>query len=156
FESAMYTFVFLWSPILENAQVSGSTLPYGLILASFMVSFMIGSLIFKALNGRRQWLPEAIVQLAFGVAANRFSSSTPPPHHQDQTFLLMAFNIFEACCGLYFPSMGTIRGRFVPEETRSTVMNVFRIPLNLIVVAALLKVDSMSSALLFSICTSLV
>ncbi|RKO84280.1 hypothetical protein BDK51DRAFT_10829, partial [Blyttiomyces helicus] len=155
FESAMYTFVFLWSPILEKAQATGGTLPYGYIFASFMVSIMIGSVIFKELNGRRRWSHEAIVQLAFGVAA--VSLFVPVfTAVGDETFLFLTFNIFETCCGLYFPSMGTIRGRFVPEETRSTVMNVFRIPLNLIVVAALLKVASMSSALLFSICAMLV
>ena len=69
-----------------------------------------------------------------------------------------SFNLFEVCCGLYFPvslvkgptntfptlsliqAIGTLRGRYVPEETRATVMNIFRVPLNLIVVSILVKV----------------
>lgn len=40
----------------------------------------------------------------------------------------------------------------MPEETRATVMNVFRVPLNLIVVASLLKVHSMQYTTVFIIC----
>jgi hypothetical protein len=64
----------------------------------------------------------------------------------------MAFNVFEFSCGLYFPSVGTIRGKLVPEETRATIMNVFRVPLNLIVVGSLLKVHSMAYTSVFGIC----
>ncbi len=35
---------------------------------------------------------------------------------------------------------GTMRGKFVPEEVRSTIMNIFRIGLNLIVVVVLWNV----------------
>lgn len=43
-------------------------------------------------------------------------------------------------CGIYFPSVGTMRGKFIPEEVRATVMNFFRIGLNFIVVMVLLNV----------------
>jgi hypothetical protein len=46
----------------------------------------------------------------------------------------------QVCCGMYFPSIGTMRGKFVPEEVRSTIMNIFRIGLNLIVVVVLWNV----------------
>jgi hypothetical protein len=38
------------------------------------------------------------------------------------------------------PYPGTMRGKFVPEEVRSTIMNIFRIGLNLIVVIVLWNV----------------
>lgn len=43
---------------------------------------------------------------------------------------LVAFFAFEVCCGVYFPSGGTMRSKYVPEEVRATVMNMFRIGLN--------------------------
>ena len=52
----------------------------------------------------------------------------------------MGFCVFEVCCGVYVPSLGTMRGKFVPEEVRSTIMNIFRIGLNLIVVLVLWNV----------------
>jgi len=52
--------------------------------------------------------------------------------------LLMAFTIFEMCVGLYFPVIGIIKSKVVPESCRSTLYNYFRIPLNVIVCGALL------------------
>jgi hypothetical protein len=47
-----------------------------------------------------------------------------------------------------------MRGKLVPEETRATIMNVFRVPLNLIVVGSLLKVHSMAYTSVFVICAA--
>ena len=45
----------------------------------------------------------------------------------------VAFLAFEACVGLYFPMMGTLKGDIVPEDMRSTIYNLYRLPLNVIV-----------------------
>ncbi|KAJ3042289.1 Molybdate-anion transporter [Rhizophlyctis rosea] len=154
FESAMYTFVFLWSPVLEG--VTGVTLPYGIIFSSFMVSIMIGSVVFRVLL-RDGWAHVQIARLAFAIAISLGWIDEPQLRRtQDDLLLFVCFNLFELTCGLYFPSIGTIRGRYVPEETRSTVMNVFRVPLNLIVVCALLKVDPTMNSTLFFLCGCLV
>ncbi|KAJ3086218.1 Molybdate-anion transporter [Quaeritorhiza haematococci] len=142
FESAMYTFVFLWSPVLEKLADENETLPFGVIFAAFMVSIMIGSVIFRALL-KDGWRHEDIGKLAFLVAA---IALFVPVLTENSTIVFAAFNLFETCCGLYFPTIGTIRGKFIPEETRATVMNVFRIPLNLIVVVSLLKVATRAAA----------
>ena len=65
-----------------------------------------------------------------------------------------AFLLFEVCCGLYFPSAGTLRGKVIPERSRSAVMNLFRLPLNALVVAVLLNVDAISKQTLFAILVS--
>lgn len=49
FESSMYIFVFLWSPILEEMGIGN--INYGLVFSTFMVSLMIGSILFKRLEG---------------------------------------------------------------------------------------------------------
>lgn len=38
--------------------------------------------------------------------------------------------------------MGQMRGIYVPEEARTTIINLFRVPLNLIVIFILLMVRS--------------
>jgi len=53
---------------------------------------------------------------------------------------LVAFCVFEACVGLFWPSMMKMRSQHVPEETRSTIINFFRIPLNLFVCVVLYNV----------------
>lgn len=40
---------------------------------------------------------------------------------------LFGFCAFEATCGIYFPAMGTIRGEYLPNDTRSTIMNLARV-----------------------------
>ena len=52
----------------------------------------------------------------------------------------MAFCVFEAAVGLFWPSMMKMRSQHVPEDTRSTIINFFRIPLNLFVCVVLYNV----------------
>ena len=58
FEGSMYTFVFLWGPVLESSctyedkicmliPCEASDLPYGWVFATFMVCIMIGSIVFR-------------------------------------------------------------------------------------------------------------
>ena len=54
---------------------------------------------------------------------------------------LLAFCCFEVLIGVFWPTMMTLRAEHVPEHERSTIMNVFRIPLNLFVCIILWKVS---------------
>merc|ERR1712086_751398 len=47
--------------------------------------------------------------------------------------------------GLYFPMMGTLKGDIVPEDMRSTIYNIYRFPLNVIVLLPLLMNFSIST-----------
>ena len=53
---------------------------------------------------------------------------------------LGAFCVFEFCVGLFWPSMMKQRAAHVPEEMRATIINFFRIPLNLFVCLVLYNV----------------
>ena len=148
FESAMYTFVFMWSPALEKIASEKTSIPFGLVFASFMVSIMIGSLFFRILSNHHS--NENIARMAFALSTVSFMMCIV--NIKTEFLLFFWFNVFECSCGIYFPSVGTMRGKYVKEETRATVMNVFRVPLNLIVVVSLLKVDSMAFSSVFLIC----
>jgi len=65
----------------------------------------------------------------------------------------VAFLVFEACVGLYFPMMGTLKGDIVPEDMRSTIYNIYRLPLNIIVLMPLLLNFSISTT--FTVTTSI-
>ena len=150
FESCMYLFVFMWTPILEVSTPKGEKLPHGLVFASFMVSMMIGSNLFKSL--RKIGKPEDILRHCYLGAAVCMSI---PIFTSDQTMLMIAFCIFEGICGVYFPGMGVMRSQYVPEEVRATVMNIFRIGLNLIVVVVLHNIESMKNESVFLLCIML-
>jgi hypothetical protein len=41
---------------------------------------------------------------------------------------------------VFWPALGTMRSKYIPEQTRATIMNFFRVPLNAIVVIILCNV----------------
>lgn len=61
---------------------------------------------------------------------------------------LLGFCTFEACVGIFWPSIMKMRSQYIPEEARSTIMNFFRIPLNIFVCVVLYNVSTKSSILL--------
>ncbi|KAI9465738.1 hypothetical protein BJY52DRAFT_1220488 [Lactarius psammicola] len=46
FEGSMYLFVFIWVPTLQESSLYPSSLPLGYIFSAFMVSMMLGSLVY--------------------------------------------------------------------------------------------------------------
>ncbi|EOD06924.1 hypothetical protein EMIHUDRAFT_218632 [Emiliania huxleyi CCMP1516] len=51
-----------------------------------------------------------------------------------------------ACVGCYFPLIGTLRSKYLPDAYRGVIMNLFGIPLNLIVVAVFLSIGKLGLA----------
>lgn len=136
FESAMYLMVFSWTPALQAASdASGQgEIPHGMIFSSFMVSIMIGSSLFTFLL--KQQPIELFSRNVFLVAVACFAVTTLS---SDVLYVYTALLMFEVVCGIYFPAMGSMRAKYVPEETRSAIMNFLRVPLNVIVCATLYK-----------------
>ena len=46
FEGSMYLFVFIWVPTLQESSLNPSSLPLGYIFSAFMVSMMLGSMVY--------------------------------------------------------------------------------------------------------------
>merc|ERR1719229_857215 len=63
----------------------------------------------------------------------------------DVVFRFIAFLAFEACVGIYFPLIGALKGDIVPEDMRSTIYNIYRFPLNVIVLLPLLLAFSITT-----------
>jgi len=150
FEGSMYVFVFMWTPALtEDPTVDGTALPYGLIFACYMVCIMIGSSVFTMLVNRGVRL-ETIGTLLLLTAAFALSL---PAIFTEAKIIIFGFLLFELCCGLYFPCFGTLRGKYIPEDSRATLMNFFRVPLNFLVVIVLLKVSYFANSTVFIVTT---
>jgi hypothetical protein len=134
FEGSMYIFVFCWTPLLKSFAGDKEELPFGLIFSTFMVSCMTGSSIFSILVEKHSIEKLAVVLLAFasvGMAIVGFGMN------ESVSFVGMLF--FEVCVGMYFPIMGTMKGGIVPEDKRAAIYNLYRIPLNFIVLFSLLN-----------------
>jgi len=150
FEAAMYTFVFMWTPALQAGYTGEGSLPFGLIFASYMVAIMIGSTLFSMLTTKLHMAVEDVGRILIVLAG---ASLSVPIFFKDMNIILASFLVFEICCGLYFPTLGTLRGKYIPEKTRAAVMNFFRVPLNLLVVVVLVKVGRMENSTVFLLCS---
>ena len=162
FEGAMYTFVFMWTPALKTvaeseAEAAGTaagaetTSSYlGLIFAVFMVCVMIGSSCFKLFSGRRETLYRIPLYMH---ATAFFAMATITLFLEHKMVVYSMFLLFECTVGVFYPSYGVIKSEKIPEDIRSAVMNIFRIPLNAFVVILLLKIKFLSSRIVFFICT---
>jgi len=132
FEGAMYAFVFEWTPALTPQD---GTPPYGTIFASFMVCCMAGSqLVPYALANNT---PDRVLPYVFLASALALASVPLEPYF-GTNFSFYGFLVFELCVGLYFPLISMMKSSIVPEQHRSTMYNIFRIPLNAIVLFVLL------------------
>ncbi len=161
FEGAMYIFVFMWTPAMKTTEeeaaeankteLDDATSKYlGLIFAAFMVCVMIGSSIFKIMNdvyGPRvgKLIPIGMHAVTLGAIAITCIM------YNHKLVVYFSFLLFEVCCGIFYPAYGVIKSDEIPEDVRSMVMNIFRIPLNLIVVFILI-IKNMHPRIVFTIC----
>ena len=156
FEGGMYTFVFMWTPGLATKE-NHDSLPYGLIFAVYMVCIMLGSSVFSIslLPNKPSFLPNLSVQslplYIHSLAAATMLGTAYLFHNKTLVYLM--FCSFEVACGIFFPTYGTLRSLHIPESSRSTIMNIFRIPLNAVVLIVLIGADSMGTSQVFFICS---
>jgi hypothetical protein len=147
FEAAMYIFVLQWPPAISRAVAKsfgeGAGTPYGTVFSCFMACCLLGSTLFGQLA--KMAVPTekftagmlALATLAMSGATFAVSTSMSLPA------LVAAFFAFEACVGMYFPSIGTLRSKYVPDSHRSVIMNLFGIPLNVLVVSVFLSISKL-------------
>lgn len=164
FEASMYTFVFLWTPALSP---NNEKIPHGMIFACFMTASMVGSALSGVLMKKAR--PETWMKYVFGIASaslavpflfHLFKGSAKEAPQEDGAggikfegqVQLISFCVFEVMVGLFWPSMMTMRAHYIPEDLRSTIINCFRIPLNLFVCIILYNVHLFQLSQMFGLC----
>ncbi|ONK79913.1 uncharacterized protein A4U43_C01F11750 [Asparagus officinalis] len=162
FEGSMYTFVFLWTPALSP---NDEDIPHGFIFATFMLSSMLGSSIASRLMARPTLKAESYMQIVFVISALTLLLPVLTPLLVTPTAVkggsislagciqLFGFCTFEACVGIFWPSIMKMRSQYIPEEARSTIMNFFRIPLNIFVCVVLYNVNAFPITVMFGMCS---
>ncbi|KAH9606494.1 hypothetical protein KSS87_016438 [Heliosperma pusillum] len=162
FEGSMYTFVFLWTPALSPNE---EEIPHGFIFATFMLASMLGSSIASRLLARSSLKAESYMQVVFSISAvslllpivTNFLVEPSKIRGGGISFSgsvqLLGFCAFEACVGIFWPSIMKMRSQYIPEEARSTIMNFFRIPLNIFVCVVLYNVNAFPITVMFGMCS---
>ena len=138
FESVMYIFVFIWTPVLKPAEP-----PLGVVFSCFMICIMLGSSLSQVLTQKQM---PATNQLGFAIAVALLANfvcvlatSATDPHH---LMAFLAFLSFEVAVGVYYPTMNFLCARIIPEEHRRSIVNCFRLPLNLIACVVLMMLHN--------------
>jgi MFS family permease len=144
FGAAMYTFVFMWTPMLQESGGENYELPYTLIFVSFMFCNIIGSLLY--LHLLRRTSPENITRLVYIISA---LALLIPFFFVSIPMLLLSFFTFQICCGINTPSIGTLKSKYVPEHTRSAVLNLIQVPERFLLVFILIKVTSFENSTIY-------
>ncbi|KAL5750112.1 hypothetical protein ACOSP7_024715 [Xanthoceras sorbifolium] len=162
FEGSMYTFVFLWTPALSP---NDEEIPHGFIFATFMLASMLGSSFASRLLAHSSQKVESYMQIVFVISAASLLLPTitnvlglPSGVEGGSISVsgclqLIGFCTFEACVGIFWPSIMKMRSQYIPEEARSTIMNFFRIPLNIFVCVVLYNVNAFPITIMFGMCS---
>lgn len=166
-EGAMYTFVFMWVPTLLSLHPPNG-LPTGCVFSSLMMSITIGGLLFRplemvasrylaptpqvesevtatiiyALAGLAMFFPACI--LGYPILGNAWNLE----------LVLASFVVMECCVGLFMPVQGTMRSKYVPDQLQGAILNIFRLPLNIIVVLGTYATDLLPHYQVFGIVSS--
>merc|ERR1712008_500460 len=59
--------------------------------------------------------------------------------------LLWGFIFVEGCVGLFMPVAGTLRSKDIPDSLHGGILNIFRLPLNTVVVLGTYATDVMET-----------
>mmetsp|Transcript_78071 Transcript_78071/g.226523 ORF Transcript_78071/g.226523 Transcript_78071/m.226523 type:complete len:448 (-) Transcript_78071:66-1409(-) len=149
FEGSMYSFVFMWVPTMLGA-LQGGRLPTGLVFASMMTCISLGGVLFS---------PSMLLSVApaeyLGVACFLVGAcALLVPVFCTAVFpVLSAFLVFEVCVGIFQPCGGVLRSKVIPDKLQGSVMNMFRIPLNSLVVVGTLLTDYYPARFVFGVIT---
>ena len=100
---------------------------------------MLGSTTFSALS-RAGVAPSNVMAVMLALATVSMAAASTIGLGGALVPLIASFFAFEACVGMYFPLIGTLRSQLLPDAYRGVIMNLFAIPLNLIVVGVFLSI----------------
>eukprot|EP00761_Pharyngomonas_kirbyi_P004234 gb/GECH01004238.1/.p1 GENE.gb/GECH01004238.1/~~gb/GECH01004238.1/.p1 ORF type:complete len:420 (+),score=71.47 gb/GECH01004238.1/:1-1260(+) len=138
FESGMYLFVMLWTPILRE-RFEGESVPLGLVFSTFMVAMMIGSEVFS--YGMKQTNLPTLMCIMFTLSSICFIIAAQSTNSH---LVMISFTIFELCVGIFWPGIASQRNAIIPSEVRSTMLNLFRVPVNFMVIFLLFQTSLLS------------
>jgi hypothetical protein len=165
-EGAMYTFVFMWVPTLLSLDPPGGV-PTGCVFSSLMMAITIGGILYPVLQAfvtqyvaPKESASEVCASAVYFLASLSMAVpvmcvstvSSPYPHCQE--LILGSFLVVEFCVGLFMPVAGTLRSKYVPDALQGAILNIFRLPLNAIVVSGTYATDHLEASLVFKLVSS--
>lgn len=127
FQSCWILVAIYWTPLITSAASNETAIPLGVMFASFMLCNIIGACVYQLFYRKAN----SMILIVHLVAATLALAVIPLLHSAVAIFC--CFLVFQFCCGVYWPTIMTIKSQVVHEDVRSTIYNIFRMPLYFIV-----------------------
>ena len=150
----------MWVPTLLGLEPEGGV-PTGAIFSAMMMSITIGGMIYPYLQASFSRIlakspDEACAAFVYALAGCSMAvpalalsvSSTAKSNFGS---ILASFMVVECCVGLFMPVAGTLRSKYVPDALQGAILNIFRLPLNAVVVLGTHATDVLEPATVFSL-----
>jgi MFS family permease len=117
----------------------GSSLPTGLVFACFMLAMTLGGMIFALVLPVFPGGCLSLTALVFAVSA---AAMAVPIYCFEFWWVFISFLVLECMLGMFGSCGGTLRSIYYPEGMQSSIMSIFRLPLNLLVVVGTLLTNN--------------
>ncbi|XP_003379610.1 putative dual specificity phosphatase, catalytic domain protein [Trichinella spiralis] len=162
YEGSFYLFIFMWTPIFIQLNPDANYSPsFGNIYACFMASTLLGTIFYRRLSTHLSISNLLSIATACSLAGMGFSVLVGYPGQTSGVkykILLLTLCLYQTGVGLYFPVMQRQQKDVLPAEARPVLLALFRVPLNIIAIGALLFLhshDYYGNWLLLVLCTAL-
>jgi hypothetical protein len=149
----------MWVPTLLRQDPPGGV-PTGCVFSALMMAITMGGVVFEPLYSFVSNLTsksvgsEVSASLIYFVAS--ISMAVPAAclsgYFDGDCFpkIIVSFLVMEFCVGLFMPVAGTLRSKYVPDALQGSILNIFRLPLNAIVVAGTHATDVLDPSVVFA------
>lgn len=134
----MVCVVFMWVPSMIDL-MDGGALPTGLVFSAFMLSMTAGGMLFGLLLPIFPGGAVSLCALVFAVSA---AAMAVPVFCFEFWWAFSAFLVLEGMLGMFNSCGATLRSIYFPEGLQSSIMSIFRLPLNLLVVVGTLLTNN--------------
>jgi hypothetical protein len=150
----------MWVPTLLSQNPPGGV-PTGCVFSALMMAITMGGVVFTPFYDLVSSLTskaigsEVCASLIYFMAS--ISMAIPAGclsgYMDGNCFhkIIVAFLVMEFCVGLFMPVAGTLRSKYVPDALQGAILNIFRLPLNAIVVAGTHATDVLDHSAVFSL-----
>ena len=140
--------------------------PTGAVFSALMMAITIGGVCFQPVEGffgtritSKSKAPEISAVFAYVMAS--MSMAVPAlclcctPAGVCFEKVLASFLLIEFCVGLSSPIAGMLRSKYVPDAYQGAIMNIFRLPLNAVVVSGTYATDILEPYKVFGVVSGL-
>jgi MFS family permease len=124
-------------------------IPLGAVFSVMMVALMAGSTLFAIVSTKTHLDNAVLLSGSHLVGASALGLMAFAP--LEISTVTLGLVLFEGACGFHFASSAAVRGAVLPPRYYASITAGFRVPLNALVIAIILSLDSIGpdSALLF-------